>query len=169
MTSLKVAPQSLLPRLLMVPLVVALAACTQSAPTGGKSGASPSPSSSAGALAFSQCMRHNGLPNYPDPDPATGTVDQSTINKADPTYQKAVRACQSKLPAGRQSAKPPTTTEMAKWKQFAQCMRGNGLPDFPDPDPNGGFGQNGGGVDRTSPTFQKAFQKCQDKAPKGGS
>ena len=51
---------------------------------------------------------------------------------------------------------------------FARCMRENGV-DFPDPDPDGGFG--GGpppGIERGNEQFATALQACQDLRPAGG-
>lgn len=53
--------------------------------------------------------------------------------------------------------------------QFAQCMRDNGI-DVPDPDPNTGRIQIGGGgnINPNDPAFQAAIEACQDVAPFGG-
>jgi hypothetical protein len=39
-------------------------------------------------------------------------------------------------------------------------MRSNGVPNFPDPNPGGGF-QFGAGIDPSSPAFRAAQAKCQ--------
>ena len=52
-------------------------------------------------------------------------------------------------------------------RQFASCMRTNGVPDFPDPtvDSNGnvrlGLGGGGAGIDRSNPATQKALTACR--------
>jgi hypothetical protein len=50
-------------------------------------------------------------------------------------------------------------------------MRANGVPNFPDPKPGGGFDfQSGpGGVDVSSPVYNSANAKCQKYMPNGGS
>jgi hypothetical protein len=65
-------------------------------------------------------------------------------------------------------------------RQFAQCMRDNGVQ-MNDPDPNGGgFGFGGGGTggprggggfraDFNNPNFQKAIEACRTKLPNGGA
>lgn len=50
---------------------------------------------------------------------------------------------------------------------FANCMRANGVPKFPDPT-NGGFLFHGGpGVDPSSPGFEAARAKCKKYLPAG--
>ncbi len=50
---------------------------------------------------------------------------------------------------------------------FANCMRANGVPKFPDP-ANGGFlFHKGAGVDPSSPAFEAARAKCKKFLPAG--
>ncbi len=50
---------------------------------------------------------------------------------------------------------------------FANCMRANGVPKFPDPT-NGGFlFRRGAGVDPSSPAFEAAQAKCKKYLPPG--
>ncbi len=63
--------------------------------------------------------------------------------------------------AGPSASAPPGTGDPQK---FAQCIRDHGVPDFPDPGPDGRF--TGGGIqglDRGALT--KALEACQDLAP----
>jgi hypothetical protein len=54
-------------------------------------------------------------------------------------------------------------------RKFAQCMRENGVPGFPDPGADGGIQINGGnGVDPTSEEFKKAEKACAQHGPKLG-
>jgi hypothetical protein len=46
-------------------------------------------------------------------------------------------------------------------------MRGHGVPDFPDPNPQGGFSFQGD-VNPNSPTFQQANEDCQKFTPTSG-
>jgi hypothetical protein len=64
---------------------------------------------------------------------------------------------------------------MAKAVAYARCMRGHGVPDFPDPtaSPGGGFGFqiNGGpGTDLNAgnPKFRAAGNTCRSLLPGGG-
>jgi hypothetical protein len=48
-------------------------------------------------------------------------------------------------------------------------MRAHGVPNFPDPNSQGGFffqGGSGGGLDPNNPTFQAAQRACQSKMPR---
>jgi hypothetical protein len=52
---------------------------------------------------------------------------------------------------------------------FSRCMRSSGVPDFPDPSPDGGFlFHAGAGMNPSSPTFEKAQAKCRKLMPGGG-
>ena len=46
---------------------------------------------------------------------------------------------------------------------FARCMRGHGVPNFPDPGSNGQL--NGSGIDKHSPQVQSAVGACQSLLP----
>ncbi|HUB75248.1 MAG TPA: hypothetical protein VL979_14590 [Solirubrobacteraceae bacterium] len=82
-------------------------ACSKYAP----SKVAPSPAQQAKmqeqALKFSECMRHHGVPNFPDPKFSAGggrvTLKlgggpSSGLNPNSPQFQAAQRACQSNLP-----------------------------------------------------------------------
>jgi hypothetical protein len=115
---------------------------------------------------FTQCMRDNGV-DMPDPDPETDRPDFGAIAGVNrDAIQKAMQACRSLLPNG--GVRPTLDAAgQEQLRQFAQCMRDNGV-DMPDPDPNaGGLGLRGGNrqFDRNNPTFQKAMEACQSKLP----
>jgi hypothetical protein len=51
---------------------------------------------------------------------------------------------------------------------FARCMRANGVPDFPDPNGQGGQLSPASGIDPNSPAFQAALNgPCKSLAPRG--
>ncbi|MFI6480267.1 hypothetical protein ACIBH1_20190 [Nonomuraea sp. NPDC050663] len=66
------------------------------------------------------------------------------------------------------TAAAPTATATAdpleQGREFAQCMRDNGVP-MEDPDPNQGLAGRLGKVDRNSAAFVKALEACRDVAP----
>src|SRR5882724_2578321 len=73
------------------------------------------------------------------------------------------------LVAGCGSSSSDTTTSTAAQDQarkFAQCMRANGVPDFPDPEPNGEF-RGAGHEQQSVPEFRAAQEACRDLAPGG--
>ncbi len=58
--------------------------------------------------------------------------------------------------------KPPQKPDPAKLEKFSQCMRANGIPDFPDPSGGGLQLHSGPGsdLDPNNPTFQSASKTC---------
>lgn len=61
----------------------------------------------------------------------------------------------------------PVSTEqtpLAQAQAYSHCMRGHGVPNFPDPvlTPDGGFGYRTNGIDGKSAEFQGALQACKD-------
>lgn len=88
----------------------------------------------AQGLKFSNCMRAHGVSNFPDPSSGGGIklVPGSGLNPQSPSFQSAQRACSKYAPG---PAAPPkmSASERRKAVKFAECMRANGEPNFPDP------------------------------------
>ncbi|MCX4671872.1 hypothetical protein OG453_35200 [Streptomyces sp. NBC_01381] len=123
------------------------------------------------ALAYSKCMRANGVPDYPDPEQdADGRVIMNPGNgQNDPKTQQAMEACRDKMPQGR-SRENGGKMDTSKVTSWAKCIRENGIPKFPDPEIDGTrlnvpLGKIGMMPD--DPKMQKASQACQDKSPGG--
>jgi hypothetical protein len=83
------------------------------------------------AVKFSECLRSNGVPDFPDPD-AKGQY-QYGVSVTPAVFQKAVDACKNLEPPGALGEGPRTPKEKSAALQFAQCMRDKGVKDFPDP------------------------------------
>jgi hypothetical protein len=143
-----------------------LAACGSSGSSSGTNAASTN--SNNKALAFSQCMRSHGVPNFPDPSggrlnlrlqasPNGTTVNGVTVNG--PAFKSAMSACKADLPNGGKPS-PPSASQRAAALKFAQCMRTHGMPNFPDPQLSGA-GAIIKSVDPNSPAFKSAQQACQ--------
>ncbi len=81
------------------------------------------------AVRFAECMRNNGLGDFPDPDARGQFVYGIGIPAA---FEKAVGACKDLQPPGALSAKRSPEQQTAGLR-FARCMRANGVKDFPDP------------------------------------
>jgi hypothetical protein len=164
--------------LLLIPLL-ALAGCAGNNQSPGvataNGGATPTASASSqpsegDPLKHAQCMRENGLPGFEDPEP-----DQKGIRIKVPkgTDKKkvdaAMAACKQYLPNGGEPRKlDPAIT--AKLREFAKCMRANGVPEFPDPQADGGLeirAQKGGNLDPESAAFKKADAACAQYRPEG--
>jgi hypothetical protein len=93
------------------------------------------------AVKFAECMRTNGVSGFPDPS-ASGafTIDQavngSSLDPNSAAFKQAMSACKNLEPPGFTGGKVTPSQRTARLK-FAQCIRDNGVPDFPDPTPNG--------------------------------
>ncbi|WP_173078066.1 hypothetical protein [Phytohabitans rumicis] len=143
---------------------IATASNNQASPT---TSASASASDGDQGRKFAQCMRDNGVPDFPDPGPdgnfqGSGAMRDMFENDA---ARKALEACRDLAPnGGEQRELDPAQQEQLR--QWAQCMRDNGI-DVQDPDPNSGSLFGGGGeqpsFDMDDPKFQKAMEACQDK------
>lgn len=83
------------------------------------------------AVKFSECMRTNGVSDFPDPN-ASGGFPSYGVSVSPAVWKTAVAACKALQPPGTLSAKLSPAQESAALK-FAQCIRENGVPDFPDP------------------------------------
>ena len=92
------------------------------------------------AVKFAQCMRENGISEFPDPD-ASGdfTIDAiangSSVDPSTPAFDQAISACKDLEPAGF-TGHTRSAEEQGAGLRFAQCIRENGVADFPDPAPN---------------------------------
>jgi hypothetical protein len=82
------------------------------------------------AVKFAECMRANGVPHFPDPDPNGDSNFGVDVPKE--VFTKAVDACKALKPPGALSAQR-TPKEQSASLRFAQCVRDHGVKDFPDP------------------------------------
>lgn len=133
--------------------LLAVACASGSAPSAGPSD-SPSAGAAANAqlIAFSRCMRADGVPGYPDPIVVAGvtTLPKESgphLGVSSAQFTTAERSCQHLLPRdGSLTASslqqcylagmcPPALVQhaMSAGRQFASCMRSHGAPTWPDP------------------------------------
>ncbi len=164
------------PRLLAALAMVALitAGCSN-APAGtgtSSSGGNNTAATRDQAMKFSQCMRENGVREFPDPN-ASGalTIDAiangSSLDTSSAAFKKAIDACRDLQPPGFTGGRRSPEQQKAALK-FAQCVRDNGVKDFPDPangeplvDTNripSAAGNGGRSI------LNAAMQKCRDYA-----
>ena len=123
-----------------IAMVALISACGSNAPAA-TSGGSNTAANVQQAVKFAQCMRANGVSNFPDPDASGALTIENVVNgsSVDPnsaTFQQALNACRDLEPAGFMGQKRTAQQQEAALK-FAQCMRDNGVPDFPDPTADG--------------------------------
>ncbi|BBX89970.1 hypothetical protein H5U98_01935 [Mycolicibacterium boenickei] len=84
------------------------------------------------ATKYSECMRANGVADFPDPN-AEGQIRYGGISVSKATWQNAVDACANLQPAGWSTDAGRTPAQQDAALKFAQCVRDHGVPDFPDP------------------------------------
>jgi len=150
-------------------LALLAAACggSRSSTHGGSSNAAGA--TSAQLIAFSRCMRSNGVPSFPDPTGSGGfpkkTPQQLGVTSSQ--LQVAQTACQHLLPNGGSGPTPAEVQQMtAQALRFSQCIRNHGVTNFPDPDRSGRIPDPAsGGIDQGSPQFQAANQACREYRP----
>jgi len=128
------------------------------------------------AMKFSQCMRDNGVTQFPDPDASGALTIETVVNgsSVDPnsaTFQQALTACRDLEPAGFMGQKRTAQQQEAALK-FAQCIRDNGVKDFPDPTPDGPLIDTNRIPSAATPggmsALHAAMQKCRDFAAAAG-
>ncbi|MFE4496765.1 hypothetical protein ACFRKD_30405 [Streptomyces niveus] len=166
--------------LVFVPLLLAgalLSGCSDdgsssadgSAGSGGVPDASPTSMEERG-LAYSECMRENGVPKFPDPSEGGGIKvgPDSGVDPESPEFQTAQEACVDLSPQGMGGG--GGTLDSTKVAAWAECIRKNGMPDFPDPKINGGSMELNLPADasRDDAELQQAMDSCRDKFPGGG-
>jgi hypothetical protein len=90
------------------------------------------------AVKFAECMRDNGVSEFPDPDASEGlTIDGvlngSSLDPSSAAWKEAIGACRDLQPPGFTGDEEVTPAEQEARLEFAQCIRDNGVDDFPDP------------------------------------
>ncbi|GIJ50885.1 hypothetical protein Val02_77710 [Virgisporangium aliadipatigenens] len=143
--------------------------------TGDKGGATPTAGASPmneqeRAAKFGDCMRANGLPEFKDPEVEEGRVGMMVPEGTDKaTVDAAMAKCKEFLPGGGELRKPDAAA-MEQMRKHAQCMRENGIPDFPDPSEEGGIALD---LDKLGlsgpddPRLKAAEEACKQYMPEG--
>jgi hypothetical protein len=157
------------------PSVAALTTPTAAAssPVGSDSAPASSspPKGEAGLLAYSQCMRSHGVPDFPDPVGNSLQLRASQGSDLDPTspqFVAAQNACKALQPGGGPGG-TVSAAQQANALKYSACMRQNGVPSFPDPVfSNGGAQLKITNIDPNSPQFVAAQKACQSLQPFGG-
>jgi hypothetical protein len=161
---------------LVLVCAIAIAACGSSSNTDTSNTAKSPPQ----ALAFSECMRAHGVPNFPDPQTSGGGFrfhigPGSDINPQSPAFRSAQTSCKHLLPGGGPPSGPASPQAMAHLLQVSECLRAHGVVGFPDPttkpppdspgngavlDMNGAVLDIPSSINPQSPAFQKAAKVC---------
>jgi hypothetical protein len=120
------------------PTATTVSGATTSASSTASAGSTGPSASGSGPLAFARCMRSNGVPNFPDPQPGGGALFRipAGSNPTAPAFRAAQAKCHKLLgagPPGPGSTTHPSAQTLAKLLGIARCMRQHGVPQFPDP------------------------------------
>ena len=149
-------------------------AAASSASSGGSSNTGGSTQAQQN-LAFAQCMRSDGVTDFPDPgsNGHFGTISAQLEDS--PRFGTGFNACKHLLPAGGVTKEQQDFSDLLK---FAQCMHAHGVPNYPEPDPNANpysvLAPNASvdelkvaGVNPNSPVVSAALQACERENPVG--
>jgi hypothetical protein len=117
-------------------VVTLISACGSSAPAA-SGGGNNAAANAQKAVKFAECMRANGVSEFPDPSASgkltiDGVVNGSSLDPSTPAFKQAMSACKTLEPAGFTGGKRGHVQQAAALK-FAECIRQNGVSDFPDP------------------------------------
>jgi hypothetical protein len=129
------------------------------------------------AVEFAECMRDNGVSEFPDPDASgeltiDGVLNGSSLDPNAPAWKEAIGACKDLQPPGFTGDENVSDEEQEVRLEFAQCMRDNGVEDFPDPAKDDPLvdtrripsaAENGGMT-----IINAAMQTCRDLAAEAG-
>jgi hypothetical protein len=109
------------------------------------------------AVRFAQCLREHGLDVADPEDGKPPTINQDS--GAEQEVKAATEACREYAPTRDRTL---SSEDVDKLRRVAACMRENGFPDFPDPDPDqGGISiDDDSGIDTRSPEFTAAQERC---------
>jgi hypothetical protein len=90
-------------------------------------GGDPSAAARNNAVKFSACMRENAVSDFPDPN-ASGEFPDFGASVRLKEWRQAIGACKDLQPSRVRNVEQQSTA-----LKFAQCIRENGVKDFPDP------------------------------------
>lgn len=125
--------------------------------------------SRAALLAFSHCMRSNGVSSFPDPQRYVGGNAKLTIHQfgvGTPHFRTALAACNHLLPTHGGSSQESAQQQRARLADelsFARCMRSHGVARFPDPTAQGELSiemVQAQGIDVRSPAVLRVVTAC---------
>jgi hypothetical protein len=117
------------------------------------------------ALAYAQCVRDNGYAEFPDPDPEGGfkfLIEPDSVGR----FKAATAACRDLAPEGMRD-EGVTPEQLEALIKLSQCVRENGVPEFPDPGPQGNYNLEGTGIGPGDQRLDAAMATCQAEAGPG--
>ena len=125
-----------------------------------------------GVLNFAQCMREEGI-NFPDPtfdidgNPQFENVDVENEDEFEEAFTNCEDILRNALPEQFDLDPEVEAALVDASLEFSQCMREEGISNFPDPTPGefGFFAFRDAEIEWTSDDVQEAFEICQPENP----
>lgn len=115
-------------------------------------------------VAYADCMRSHGVPNFPDASAGGGFDIPSTIDAQSPAYLSARQTCTS--PPSRAATRGLSDRQKLELIAATKCMRAHGI-NVSDPTFNGAY-MTLDELDQTtiaSPAFKRAEPVCHYPVP----
>jgi hypothetical protein len=162
-----------IPRILGTALAIVAvigAGCSSAPAQTGSSGGDNTAANRQQAVKFAQCMRSNGIREFPDPDASgqltiDGIANGSSVDPNSAPFKQAITACKDLEPSGFMGHKRSPEQQKVALK-FAQCVRDNGVKDFPDPTADGPLVDTNripsSGTEGGLSILNAAMRKCRD-------
>lgn len=125
---------------------------------------------------FAECMREHGVREFPDPDAAgeltiDGVLNGSSLDPDSATWKTAIAACKDMQPGGFTGGERSPEQQQGALA-FAECIRENGVTDFPDPINGEPLVDTNripsAATDRGIAVLNAAMQKCRTAAAEAG-
>jgi hypothetical protein len=120
---------------------------------------------------WATCIRSHGDPNQSDPTIDANKDIEITMRNASAALSSEVHGstgpCSNYLLAAETALRggqpAPQAPSAAQEVAYVDCMRANGVPDYPDPSADGDTDFEGTGIDPSSPSFENADKVCSQK------
>jgi hypothetical protein len=141
-----------------------LAGCGTSKPATTTAAGGGAPDANTSAII--SCYRSHGDPGFPDPvyDPGDGRWHFAVSPNTAPASTR--QACQHLFPSV--SVSPPVPqAQFQQLVRLAECIRQHGVPNWPDPDPDGAYGLPPA-LQKKTQAYARAAIACQRLMPSGG-
>jgi hypothetical protein len=157
-------------------VAVISAGCSSAPAQTGSGGGDNTAANRQQGVKFAECMRSNGVREFPDPDGSgqltiDGIANGSSVDPNSAAFKQAITACKDLEPPGFMGHKRSPEQQKVALK-FAQCVRDNGVKDFPDPTSDGPLVDTNripsSGTEGGLSILNAAMRKCRDFAAAAG-
>jgi hypothetical protein len=123
-------------------------------------------------IEWTTCIRSHGDPNQVDPTiDSNKDINITMVNVSEAMASEvhgSTGPCSNYLVAAanvlRAGQPAPTAPDAAQAAKYVDCMRANGVPNYPNPSPDGKTDFYTAGVNPDSPIFEKADKLCSKKS-----